>query len=369
MEFVAVVLESAEVLAYLRAEWDQLAVDVRRPFSAPAWVLAWWALLQPNGAAMRLVEVRRDDELVGVLPLFACGRDYAPMAGQLAAVEPLAKPGLEAGVAAAMAGALAGLEPQPKTIRLQLREDGVDWAGLLTREWPTKRGAWTRVARRVPVPEVAIGREGFDGWMGAKSSSFRREVRRKEKRLREAGAAFRYATPATLESDVAEFLRLHRTRLSGRGGTSLGDGIEQMLVAVGRELLPSGRFRLLCLDVERRTIAAQALLVAGAETSAWNSGFDEEYGKLSPSMQCMIHALRDAAEEGGETMSLGPGPQPYKARLASGSVDLVSHVIMPRARGYRRARGRMLVSSGSRVARARVGAAIPTAFRGRTRAR
>lgn len=370
MELVAAVLENIQAIALVRAEWDQLAVDARQPFSAPAWILAWWALLRPSGALMRVIEVRRDGELVGLLPLFADGRAYAPIGSEIAAVEPLAKPGMAEGVARAMAGALAEMEPRPKAVRLQLREDSVDWADLLARAWPTERGVWRQVERRVPVPEIVVGDEGFDAWMDSQSSSFRREVRRKQKRLEEAGASFRYSTLKTLERDVAEFLRLHRARLSERGGSSLDrDGVEQMLVAAGRELLPADRFRLLCLEADGKTIAAQVLLVAGSETSAWNSGFDEAYGKLSPSMQCIARALHDSSDSGGETMSLGPGSQSYKARFASRSVDLVSHVLLPRDRGYRRARGRIFLGSAGRAARLRLGASLRPVVRGMARAR
>jgi CelD/BcsL family acetyltransferase involved in cellulose biosynthesis len=265
-------------------------------------------------------------------------------------VEPLSTPGLEEDVAVAIATALSELDDPPAVVNLQVCDDGVDWAALIAGAWPG-RGAWAKVEKSVPVPTIEIGEGGFEAWFDAKSSSFRREARRKQKRLDKAGASFRFADEETLERDVAEFLRLHRARLTGQGGSSLDDErIGPMLVEVGRELLPEGRFRILCLEVDGTAVAAQILLCAGSEASAWNSGFDEGYADLSPSVQCILEALRDACDRGEATMSLGPGDQPYKARLATGTHNLVSQVLVPRRRGSARVRGRILTRSAWRAA-------------------
>lgn len=363
MKMIASVLESVEALAPLRAEWDRLAVDAGRPFSAPAWVLAWWECLRPPSAEMRVIAVLRGEELVGILPLLAVRHRYRPIGSDLAAVELLAKPGLEREVGRAIADAMASLQPRLMTIVLQAHDDSSEWAELLGSEWPARRGVWQQLMSRVDVPGIDLGGDDFEAWIGAKSSSFRREARRKAKRLDEAGGSFRFATEATLERDVDEFLRLHRARLSGRGSSLEGDGVDRMLLAVGRELLPFDRFRLLLLEVDDKAIGAQVIVAAGVEASAWNSGFDAEYAKLSPSMQCILHAVGDAFECGQRTMSLGPGAQAYKDRLADASVDLVSHTLVPRGRGYVRARSRLAAASASRAARRGIGRAVPQSMR------
>jgi CelD/BcsL family acetyltransferase involved in cellulose biosynthesis len=360
---ISSVLESVDALADLRDEWDRLAIEAGRPYATPAWVLAWWQCLRPSNAAPRVIVVQRGEELVGIFPLLAVGHRYRPIGGDLAAVEPLAKQGLEREVAPAIAGAMASLQSRPAMITLQVQDDSADWAGLFSSGWPD-RGVWQPPAERVEVPGIDLGSGDFEAWIGAKTSSFRREMRRKAKRLDEAGASFRFASEESLERDVGEFLRLHRTRLSGRGGSSLeADGVDRMLCAVGCELLPLDRFRLLLLEADGKAVGAQVIVAAGTEASAWNSGFDEAYAKLSPSMQCILHAVRDAFEQGRRTMSLGPGEQAYKARLADSSVDLVTHTLVPRGRGYAGARGRIAAASAGRVARTRIGRIVPQSMR------
>lgn len=366
MALIASVIESLEALAVLRVEWDQLALAAKAPLSAPAWVLAFWAAMSPPGASMRVIVVRRGDELVGIFPLCTEGRICLPIGKGVGEASPLAHPGMEEEVAAAIAGAIATLDPRPTTIRLEQLEGGgsLDWAGMLSQAWPDGRGVWTKTDSSVGVPEVHLGDGGLEEWLAGKSGSFRREMRRKQKRLDEAGASFRFATTDSLEQDVGEFLRLHRGRLSQQGGSSLDeDGVGPMLVAAGRELLPEDRFRLLIMEVGSEAVGAQLVLAAGEEAIAWNSGFDDAYAKLSPSMQCILHVLTDAAGKGQRSFSLGPGDQEYKTRFSDSGSELVSYTLVPKGRGYARARGRIAAAAARHAARGRVAAALPQPVR------
>lgn len=351
-------IETLEVLVVLRAEWDQLAQASQQPLSTPTWVLAWWVALASPELALRVVAVRHGEELVGLFPLATNGRAYVALGEGVGAVMPLARPGLEESVAAAFSEALDQQRPRPPTIRFQQDDVGHDWAELLCRSWPG-RGVWSQAGEAVGVPRVDLGAEGFDAWFAGKSSSFRREMRRKRKRLEEAGGEFRFATAETLERDVAEFLRLHRHRLAGQGGTSLdAEGMGQMLVEAGRELLPQDRLRLLTMEVDGRAVGAQLVLVAGTEATAWNSGFDEAYARLSPSMLCILHVLADAAEKGQRSLCLGPGDQEYKERFADSRSALSSYTLVPRGRGYARTRSRLLANAAGKAVKRRAAAAL-----------
>jgi Acetyltransferase (GNAT) domain len=329
------VARSFEELASARDEWDELAVLANRPYSAPAWGMAWWKYRRPVGATLKVILVCAEEGLVGVVPTFAVGRSYSLVGDELAPVEPLSRPGREEEVARLAAGVLAESRPGPNTIALRLQTSSADWAKMLDAGWPGKHGLWHWVSAEAPLPGVDLGEGGFETWMGQRSSTFRREMRRKNRKLGDAGGVFRYTTEETLEDDVRTFLDLHRRRLTGRGGTNLaGEGVEQMLVAVGSSLLPSGRFRLLCLELGGRSIAMQLLLAAGKEVSAWNTGFDEAYAKLSPVMLCMVHSVADAANRGERTMSFGSGGQAYKRRLANNEECLRSQLLLPFGKTY-----------------------------------
>lgn len=315
--------------------WDELAVAQAEPFGAPAWALAWWRHLRPDRAELRVVLVEDGEDLVGVVPLYAVGAFYHPLGTDAGVAEIVARPGSEAEVARTAAAALVGAGPRPVSIELQAQSCGPDWSTLFEQGWPTGRGAWSRLQAEIPVPWVDLGDGGFEQWLNEKSGSFRRDIRRNQRKLERDDGSFRLATAETLERDVAEFLRLHRERREGIGGTSLvGDQIERTLLAAGSELLPRDRFRLYCLEMGGRTIAAQLVLAAGSVSAAWNSGFDEDYSRYAPSIQCIAHALADAVERGERGFSLGSGGQDYKSRMATREESVRSRLLVPRGSTY-----------------------------------
>jgi CelD/BcsL family acetyltransferase involved in cellulose biosynthesis len=325
-------------------EWDDLAVEESQPFAAPAWAMAWWDHLRPRRAELRVVLVWQGDLLVGVVPLFACGRRYLALGQGLPATEPLGRRNFERGVAEQAAMRLANAEPAPAAIELELCNTSPNWAALLCEAWPAGHRIQRWVKHKTPVPRIALD-AGFDAWLSSRTTNFRRKVRHRRNLIEKAGGSYRYATSETLEHDVQAFLRLHRRRRASRGGTSLtGDGVERMLIAAGSELLESKRLRVLSLDLDGKPIAVRVLLTAGREIGVWSSGFDEDFAKLSPSLQNLMHALADAAagkEELG--ISLGPGGQSYKYRLSNEEDALLSYVLLPFGVRYPLARLQLVV--------------------------
>jgi CelD/BcsL family acetyltransferase involved in cellulose biosynthesis len=85
-------------------------------------------------------------------------------------------------------------------------------------------------------------------------------------------------------------------------------------------------------------------------------------------MQCILHVLEDAAEKGQRTLSLGPGDQEYKVRLADDASELVSWTLVPRGPGYVRARGRLLAGTVRDTVRHGVAGALPQSLRRALRA-
>lgn len=338
---VASVLDSAEAAGGVRAEWDRLAVSSARPFCAPAWMLTWWEHMRPEGASLRIVAVSRDDRLVGVVPLFAQGRSYSLLGDGTGLVEPLAEAGLEAEVAEAALDALSEADPRPETIKLSSQDDSPDWIGLFSQGWPGGKEAWQRTADEVEMPRVTLGEGGFEGWMQSRSKRFRGEVRRRFRRLEDDGAKFRFATASTLERDLEELLRLHGARLDCLDEPAEVDSrLGATLLAVGDELIESGRFRLLSLEMDGKVLAAHLLLAAGPRVAGWNGGFDDAYRSYSPSLQCIVYALEDLAGRGQESLNLGPGGQPYKTRIATCDGRFTTSLLFPPGRGRIRARGR-----------------------------
>ncbi len=363
MALTAKLITDARALEPLRTAWDALAADAGRPYSGPDWMLAWWEHLRPDGAELRTVVVTDGDELVGIAPFCAVGRDYSLLAGQLASnVEPLATAGRERDVAAAIAAALAATDPAPRTLDLHLQGDRPSWPDLLEGGWPGRRRPWRATSTAKTALLVTVDGVDFETWLQSKSSKFRYWVRQGRRKLEAAGAEFALATHDSLERDVADLVRLHHQRRAEIGSDLSRDGsLERMLVAAGGRLLDSDRFRLVSVTIDGKAIAVQLMVAAGGQVAGWNSGFDEAYAKLSPATHAVIHGISVAAELGDRQVDLGPGGQPYKQRLADDERSLTSATAVTPGPGYAATRARLAL----RGAPAAVGRRLPPGARER----
>lgn len=308
--------------------WDRLAVASWRPLSAPAMVRAWWEHMRPADAELRLIAVWEGDELAGLAPLVRVGRRYSWAGGQVMSGEPLARPGREQALAEAVAAELTTTGPRPVSIELETFESSPSWSTLLCRAWPKPRMLLDRRHRVVSVPRVDLDEDGFDGWMRDRTSKFRRDIKRRRRRLEEAGGSLRITDLSSLRDDVAELLRLHLDRQREESVFGL-PGATEMLVATGEALLPEGRFRLVCVDFDGKMIGGLLLYAAGPLWSAFVSGFDDEFAVYSPNLVSILRVIEEIGESGERCLSLGAGGQSYKYRFATGEEELARHYLVP----------------------------------------
>lgn len=340
MALATAIFDEEAALGGLRARWDRLAVEAGRPFCAPGWMLAWWRHACPEGAGLRVVAVSDGEDLVGVAPLWtakqrASRSDYEALSTWLAPpAGPLAAAGREQEAAAAAVEALRAAEPRPAAIRFWSRSDDGAFGSRLA-EAATERRCWTHSAAPVPLPIVTLEGDDFDGWLAGRSSKFRQESRRLRRRLDDAGARFELVDADGVGRALDAFVELHGSRWQDRGGSdALIPGLREMLTEAAEELMPSGRLRIFTLEAEGRLIAVNVLVAAGAEVSGWNSGFDSDWERYSPSMQLTLYAIADAIERGEQRLCLGPGATGYKRRLADREQQIAMTTLAPRGLAY-----------------------------------
>lgn len=333
------VLDSVEAVEPAVADWDRLAVEKGLPYCAPAFLLAWWKHVAPDGAQLRVVVVRDPQRnVVGIGPFYALRerglRAWSLLGSDLAApVEPLAAPGAEQAIGEA-AVADAAL----------LRLDGLP----VDSPWPAALGGPRAFHHRLPAtpaPYVPLnGYDDIDAWLGSRSSNFRQQMRRARRKFEKDGGTFRVATaPEEIERDLRDFERLHTARWDWRGGSdAIKPGTTAMLAEAGAALAPSGRFQLMSLEIEGKVIGSQLFLAAGSEVTYWNGGFDDDYGAYKPSLIALVEAVRLSIEGGYERFDLGPGAQEYKYRFSDTEGQLVWQTVVPRGRRYAAARAALV---------------------------
>ena len=323
----------------LEVEWDSLAGASQLPLMSPACVRAWWRHLAPPTAEPRVVALWDAERLVGLAPFYMdlAGRRRRPCL-RLPGIElgvrlaPLAAPGRERAVFTALASTIAHSKLCPDLVALEGVPLATDWTVTLREGWPRGARLTSLRNREITCPTVSLQAPSFDAWLSAKSSNFRREMRRLRRQFASAGGTTRTSTPGTLESDIDTFMRLHSSRWEDRGNSNfvaLGSRLPAVLNDIGASLLGRAGFRLRLCEVEGEAISAQLFLASGGRVLYINGGWDERFAQFKPSMLGILAVIEEAFERGERHVDLGPGAQHYKLRFADSSDPVASTNLMP----------------------------------------
>ncbi len=330
----------------LWSDWDRLASEAGRPFSAPSWCLSWWLHAAPLDVELAVCVVEEKGRVVGLGPFCISHRAGVRIVRPLAydagvGIEPLCTPGREREVGHRIATALAGASGAT-IVELPGVPVQSPWPGVLAEGMG---GAVLSTSRTMLSPFVHLGGRSFEDWRASRGRHFRKRMAAGKRRLGDAGGVFRLSGPAEVEADLRAFADLHYERWGRRGGSRrLYPSLEQTVMASARHLVPQGRLRVWSLEIGGQIVASEVFLAAGGHVSAWLGGFDGASERLSPSLQLILRALEDGFERGDERLDLGPSDRPdFKARFTESAERLAWVTIRPRGSG--RWRGRAVAAA------------------------
>ncbi len=335
---IARLIDDLQGLEEIAAEWDALAVLCAEPSATPAWMLGWLRHVAPAGALPRVVEVRDRKELVALAPFYVTpGRpgEYRVMADDFSAsVALLAAPGRAWGAARAVAEVLAAASPSPSLVSLAPISAASPWSAALREGWPGSVRPLACCSRREQAATSSL-HGTFDDWMMRRGSEFRRTVRRRLRALERDGGRMRLSTAATVEADIASFIRLHEARWSAKGESRLlllGERLPRLLEEIAADLVEDARFRLWMVELEGEPICADLSLVAGDEIVGVNTGWDEAHKRLAPAQIVTVHKVEDAYGRGERRLDMGWGSLGYKRAFAEGTDPVEWSAIVPAGR-------------------------------------
>jgi CelD/BcsL family acetyltransferase involved in cellulose biosynthesis len=327
-----VISEPSELDPYL-ADWDRLAVSCGQPFSAPAWMLAWWRHLAPPGGRLCVTVMSSAGRLVGIAPWYqfstATGLRMARLIGTGHRVEPLGPPGRERELAVPMAAALHALPGRPGALVLDRADALSPWPAAIARAWP----GHTRIVHREAVGAPVISLRGRDraDWLASRSGHFRSQRQRASKRLAARGAGIRQTEPGLdTARALTAFVDLSAERwTASRKGGGGARAMERMLGEAGDALVPLERMSVWVLEVRGAIASVQIFVSAGGQVAYWNGAFDPAWADLSPGFEATVEAVENAFGLGADRLDLGGGPAEYKRRLADGDAPVASTTIVP----------------------------------------
>jgi CelD/BcsL family acetyltransferase involved in cellulose biosynthesis len=332
------VLERLGSIGEARAEWAALAESAQNPFATPEWCEAWLKHIGGDCEPHLFAARQQDGTLVAIVPLVVARGRYVRKArflgfGPSNELGPIASADDREAAASALTEALAATRRNWDVfIGEQLPGNG----------WADRLGA-TLVGRKAdPVVRGAWG--SWDDYLASRSSNFRQELRRKQRRLGERGLAFREVEDASqLDGALDVLFELHRERW-GEQASRWFAGREQFQRDFSRVAFERGWLRVSVLELEGRPVAAYHGLRFGDSGWSYQFGRDPAEDSSSVGLIMTAHAVRGSIEEGATAFRLGPGNQPYKLRFATGDDGLET---VGRARGMR---GRAALAAANRRA-------------------
>jgi CelD/BcsL family acetyltransferase involved in cellulose biosynthesis len=347
---VELLTEAADLDPYLDG-WDALAVASRKPFCAPAWMLAWWAEERSGDARLRVSLVFDGERMIAAAPFFAqvgYGLNELRLlsAGFSHRIGIVAEPGREEEAARVLAPALASIRPTPASIVFEGIDARDPWPELLADAWVGRRPI-LRTDTTMDAPVVQLG-ASYDEWFEGRSRNFRKESRRHFRRLQEEGVTTRIAHDPEA---TAALMRLHEARWEERGGSDVQGGAARLIDRAATSLGPEDRLQVVMLETAEGPISAELVLRADGMAALWAGGFDPAWGRHAPGTQTMLAALQAVAAEGVETADLGGGFHAYKRRMADENAPIVWRTLFPRGARYPLIRLRLAPKHARRLAR------------------
>jgi len=319
------VWEDEQGFLVLREDWNDVAG--RSSFSSPFLWCDWHAMSWAKFAAgdLHLVCWHSGGELVGVAPL-----QVVAVGGELhltfvANVEVsdyldvVAAPGREAEIAQALVAYLLSSKAPPwdEIALANLPEGNTVWShfGRLAQE----QGWWVEVGLEDICPVIPLP-DTYDTYLRSLTKKQRHEVRRKRRRLMEAGHEVRrWAVRGGPELDKAldTFFDLHR-RSHPDKAAFMTPHMEAFFRDVAWWAARQGWLHLSFLEIDGRPVATFFCFDYQGRRMVYNSGFDPDTaGHLSPGVNLATMEIEDAIARGMSHLDFLQGQETYKFRLGA----------------------------------------------------
>ena len=338
-------LEAAVGFEQLRDDWSALADSSGNIFSTWEWATTWWR--HKSAGRELLLHVCRDVEgrTAAILPLYRAIRRPVRVArfvghGPADQLGPGCAPG------------------EPGVVQALIRSGAdIGWDVLLADRLPS--GCELALAGRELLhessPTIELGGVDWDGYLAQRSSNFRSQVRRKERKLlRDHGMTYRLSDdPDRLSRDMDSLFALHRARWAQGGSGALEGHREKFHREFAALALERGWLRLWLAEVDDRPIAAWYGFRFGGADWYYQFGRDPEWDASSVGLVLLAHTVRDAIEGGQAQYKLLRGGEGYKDRFATDDAGIDTVAVANRVRGR------------AAVAAARAGLAMPDPLRRR----
>lgn len=286
-------------------------------FSTPAWLQPWWETLGTGDLLLAIVWDGEDP--IAVFPACRCAEEdrlLTLLGGEDVTDEqvPISVPGREL---EALRFFLSWAFTDGGFTRMRFHSvmDGRRWRTVVE---SLARDIGAGFAQEeVDVAPAIMLPASFDDYLAGLSGHDRHELRRKRRRLGEAGEwVVRRADELGWESDLAAFFEFHR-RAPGEKAAFFTPERERFFRRLAADLFLLGTARLDVLDLNGSPVACTFSYDFRGTLSLYNSSFQSDLARLSPGMVLVGCLIENAIAEGKHEFDFLRGAEAYKARFGT----------------------------------------------------
>ncbi|HEY32946.1 MAG TPA: GNAT family N-acetyltransferase [Dehalococcoidia bacterium] len=289
-------------------------------FVLPPWLRVWQQVFAPE-ARLCFLAGRQEGRVIGIAPLMLTEHtasiigspdvcDYADF---------IVAPGKGTEFCTALLDALKerGIEHLDL---VSVRPDSVVMASM--REAAQQYGCGIACTE----DEVTLERELPANWgeyLQSLSAKQRHEVRRKLRRLEEAGAVdFHFveddrAVPGFMDIFLKQFVESRDDK-----ATFMTEEMEKFFRSMADVIFDAGLLRLSVLELDNKPVAALIAFDYNDVTYLYNSAYDPKYSSLSVGVLSKALCIKDSIERGRKKFDFLKGDEKYKYHLGGQEVQL-----------------------------------------------
>lgn len=180
----------------------------------------------------------------------------------------------------------------------------------------TKKGWQIEIVEEDKAPLMQIP-DTWDDYVGGLRKKYRHELRRKIRKLSNAGEVTQYdCTPEMLNERLPDFFRLHKLSSPDKA-EFMTDARERFFTEIAEVATARGHFKLSMLEFDGVRVAACINFDYGDSYLLYNSGYDPERSQLSVGLVNKAWTIKDAIESGKQTFNFLRGVERYKYDLGA----------------------------------------------------
>ena len=315
----SVTMESIETLF---AHWRNPDLPLKWDcfFVLPPWLKAWGRIFGSTNATY-LRAVRQAQEIIGIAPLLL-DKKTATFMGDTDVCDYqdfIIAPGKSDDFFSVLLDDLSNKDITTLDLK-SVRPDSATMRVLA--DIATKRGCGV-ICRQTDVSFELDLPATWDEYMLLLKGKQRHEIRRKQRRLQEAGnISYRVVTEVTeVKKEIETFFKLFRSNREDKK-VFMTDKMASFFRSLADSLAAEKMFKLLFMDINAIPAAAVLCFDYNSSIYLYNNGFDIRFNSLSVGTLCKVFSIKDSVEKGRHKYDFLKGVETYKYQLGGKEVPL-----------------------------------------------